>query len=422
MSTYNIQPNSVSPGGEEQSMSYQEIMRILHGLKPGDVASAGAAFENLGKVLDGVAEKLRNTAMKLAADNSWRGAAAQAAMTKFQQLHDQAAQLAANAHTTANSVNWIGHDVLPKYKAIPNPQVMGSSESDAVVGGATFGAAGAASGYALGAMGIGPDGQAKADKAAREYMSTLNGHLASAPFPQTIQGPGTEPSIGTGQWITPGSGGGGGSRAGGSAPGYGGVGGSGGSGAGAPIAGYTPPADAGQFNPAKLPSGGTGSAGSLQGYSPPGGGAGSPFGAGSPGTITTGGGSANPFSRMGMMPGEEGLGRGGLPGEEGIPGESGLGKGGLPGEEGLPGESGLADGAASDVGSAATDGAAGEAAGADAAGAAGAEGAEGMGMNGMPMAGSGSGQQDKERQRQAWMHEDDEIWGVPEHDVGPVIG
>jgi hypothetical protein len=39
------------------------------------------------------------------------------------------------------------------------------------------------------------------------------------------------------------------------------------------------------------------------------------------------------------------------------------------------------------------------------------------------MGGSGGGGgQDKERQRQAWMNEDDSIWGVPDEDVGPIIG
>jgi hypothetical protein len=51
----------------------------------------------------------------------------------------------------------------------------------------------------------------------------------------------------------------------------------------------------------------------------------------------------------------------------------------------------------------------------------GSEGADGEGT-GFPMTGgSGSGQQDKERKRQAWMNEDADIWGVPKGNVGPVI-
>jgi hypothetical protein len=38
------------------------------------------------------------------------------------------------------------------------------------------------------------------------------------------------------------------------------------------------------------------------------------------------------------------------------------------------------------------------------------------------MGGSGSGQQDKQWQPRAWMQEDEDIWGVPRDDVGPVIG
>ena len=411
MPTYNIQPNSVSPGGEEQNMPYQQIMPILHGLAPGDVASAGAAFENLGKTLDAVAENLRKTAMKLAADNSWRGAAAQAAMDKFQQLHDQAAQLAANAHTTANSVNWIGNEVLPKYKAIPAPQVMGASSADAAAGSAigsvvmpgAGGVLGAGAGYVAGALGIGPDGQAKADTAARQYLASLNGHLASAPFPSSISGSDPFSKGGQGGWITPGSHGGGGSGYGGGSGIGGGMGGAGGAGGGAPMPGYSPSAGAGHFTPAKLPS--NAPSASLQGYATPTGSpTGSPFGPGSPGGVNPmGGGSANPFSRMPTtMP------------------VGGFGKGGLPGAGSIPGESGLAKSAAGEAGAAA-EGAAGEAARAEAAGAAGA--AEGGGMAGMPMTGAaGSGQQDKERQRQAWMHEDEDIWGVPQDDIGPIIG
>jgi uncharacterized protein YukE len=177
-SSYDIKPNAVSPAGEEESMGYQEIMQILHDLKPGDVASAADAFKNLGTVLDSIASNLATTGNQLS--QHWQGTAAQAAMSKFQQLHDQAAQLAAQAHTTANVASWVGNDVLPQYKNIPTPQVMSKSESDAIIGGAVAGPEGSLVGGALGAMGIGSDGTGKADQAARGYLSSLNGHLATA--------------------------------------------------------------------------------------------------------------------------------------------------------------------------------------------------------------------------------------------------
>jgi uncharacterized protein YukE len=409
-SSYNIKPNTVSPAGEEESMGYQEIMQNLHNLKPGDVASAADAFKNLGTVLDNIASDLANTGNQLS--QQWQGAAAQAAMTKFQQLHDQAAQLAAQAHTTSNVAGWVGNDVLPQYKNIPDPQVMSKSESDAVIGGAIGGPGGAMAGTVLGAFGIGSDGSAKADQAARGYLASLNGHLATAnaSLPNTVTGPNSSGmgGLGTLSGSTTHTGSGTGSGYGGS--GYGGVGGSGGTGPGPGVQNYPTP---GGTTPVKLPTGGPGPTGTLQGYTPPpGGGSVPPFGGGSPGGLATGGGSANPFSRMAMMPGG-GSGFGG--GDEGLPGEGS----GLAGEDALAGESGLANGA--DTGSVAA-GEGADAAGAEAAGAAGAEGAEGMGMTGMPMGGSGSGQQDKERQRQAWMHEDEDIWGVPKEDIGPVLG
>ena len=400
--TYDIKPNSVPPAGEEQSMEYPEIMQILHGLKPGDVASAGDAFENLAKVLDAITSDLANTGNQLGNSKSWEGAAAQAAMNKFQQLHDQAAQLAANAHNTAGVAHWLGHDVLPKYQSIPSPEVMSKSESDAIIGG-MFGAGGAAVGGVAGMFGVGSDGTGKANNAARGYLASLNGYIGEGinQLPPSVSGPNPTNITNPGQWQTPPSGGPG--------SGYTPIGGypPGGYGGGAPIGGgggtppYTPPGG-GRVPPPKLPTGNGGPSptGTLQGYTPPpGGGTPPPFG-GSPGGMP-GGGSANPFSRLGMMPG----------------GGAGAGEGDLPGEsspdEGLTGDTAAADGAAGDA--AAADGAA-------AGDAAGAAGAEGEGMAGMPMGGSGSGQQDKERQRQAWMHEDEDIWGVPKDDVGPVIG
>jgi uncharacterized protein YukE len=394
--TYNIKPNSVPPPGEEQSMQYPEIMAILHNLKPKDVASAGDAFKNLANVLDSIATDLANTGNQLS--NSWQGAAAQAAMNKFQQLHDQAAQLAANAHNTASVAYWLGNDVLPQYQSIPSPEVMSKSESDSIIG-STLGPGGMMGGAILGAFGVGSDGTGKANNAARGYLASLNGHIATGiqQLPNYVSGP-NPGDTGNQPWQTP--------PRGGPGPGYGSpVTGypPGGYGGGAPLGGgggmppYSPPGG-GRVPPPKLPSGSGGPAptGTLQGYSPPpGGGTPSPFGGGSPGGMP-GGGSANPFSRLGMMPG-------------GGPG------GGGPGE-GLAGDTAAADGAVGDA--AAADGAAAG----EAAGAAGAEGAEGAGMAGMPMGGSGSGQQDKERQRQAWMHEDEDIWGVPKDDVGPVIG
>jgi hypothetical protein len=87
------------------------------------------------------------------------------------------------------------------------------------------------------------------------------------------------------------------------------------------------------------------------------------------------------------------------------------------------------DGALSGLGAAAlTDGPRGinpRGAAADEAAAMGAQdGVAAEGMAGLPMGGAGAGQGgEKERKREAWMNEDDEIWGLNEvPTVLPVIG
>ena len=392
----------MGPGGEE-SFGYQQIMPMMHGLEPEKVAGAGDAFANLAGKLESLRDAL--TAAADHAGQSWRGKAAAAAMAKIQQLHDQTAQLAAQSRTAGNTLSWLGGEVMPQYKAIPAPQVESGLMQDLSTGIQATTVEGLSNLVVNGA----PDGSAKANSAAQDYLRTFNQHLATAnnAMPKNLSAPGNFGAYQNANWAPsagnhsgPGNGGG----TGGS--GYGGLGGPSGAGGGG-VPGYSAPS-ANPFHPGKLPGGGPSA--SLQGYAPPSSGSApvSPFGAGSPGGMASGGGSANPFARMGVMPGGAG---GGLPGAgslgKGLPGAS------LPGE-GLPGEGSVAPGAA---GSASADGAAG-AAGAEAAGAAGAEGG---GMTGMPMAGGGAGQQEKERQRQAWMEEDDSIWGMPDTTMGPII-
>lgn len=428
---YQITVNSVSAGGEEQSMGYEQIMAHLHGLKPEEVAQAAESFRQLGDTLNTMATRLASAGDQLA--GQWSGAAAAKAMTRFQELHDQTATLAAQAHTTAGVMKWVGGEVMPQFQQLQSPQVMSGGQGWAAgsVAGPGAGIVGAIGGAVMGA-----EGKAKADQAARQYMSTLNQHLVQANqmLPPSTTGPAAWHSRGNTSYNLSNHGGslagtGAGSSGG---AGYSGSGGGVGGGGGGPFAAQT---SAGHFS-ASTPSA------SLQGYAPPqsGGGAVSPYGGGAPSSMATGGGSANPFSRMPMVPGggtSPGgvLGEKGLPGESGIPGESALGKGGplgksgLPGKgvpgEGMPGESGLAPGAAGDAGGSAGAAAAGDAASGaagEAAGAAGAGAGEAGGMGAMPMGGAGGGQQEKERQRQAWLHEDDNIWGLPDEEIGPIIG
>lgn len=389
-----------------QAMSYQQIMPLLHGLEADRFAEAASAFKKLGDALDAIRSNLQHTGDSLASNQSWGGSAAQKAMDKFQHWHDQASVLSAQCYQAHASLDWFGREATPPYQRIRTPQVMSKTEADEALA-APFdvvtGGGSALAAWGASALGIGPDGQNKADKAARAYMTSYNQQLAklNASLPNDpakpvqgrqhfVQPGGRQPTAGGGAQI-PGST---------SAP----VPGSSGPGTGANLPGYRSSSNPNPFTPSPTPRpshvkapGGTPANASLQGYTPPSAGTGSPFGGAS--SNLTGGGSANPFSRMPMMPGGAGAGAG-----EGAAGE------GIPGGE--------AGGDAAGAGGAAGEGTAGAAAGTEAAGA-----GEGEGMGGMPMGGSGGGgQQGEERQRQAWMNQDDSIWGVPDDDVGPIIG
>lgn len=106
-----------------------------------------------------------------------------------------------------------------------------------------------------------------------------------------------------------------------------------------------------------------------------------------------------------------------------MPGVQGLGSGLSGGAADVPNVPGLgATGSATAADGVATGGAAGtQVAAADGSAAAGAEGSAAPGMAGFPMTGVGAGQSEKDRQRQAWMYEDEDIWGLPTDCIPPVI-
>lgn len=443
-SFFDIKINEVAPS-EVSGMDVNQVMGILHNLDVEGVTEAANAHMNLAGKLDQVANRLARNAHTLAAN--WQGSAAQAAMTKFQEMHDQTAQLAAQAKQTGQVLHWTA-GVMEKYRNLPTPAGESSTQADeqtgSHIGGAIGGAPGAAIGDGIGAIagafGIGGGNQAKANAQAQKYLTALNQHLvaANSALPTTLGQPPELMNSGLGPAHT---------GAGGGTTGAGGVAGAppvspypgagAGAGSGTPVSGG--PAHISTFNPAPLPHGGGGPNASLQGYTPPPGGPNTlpppgttpPTGPGGPGGMPPGLVPGGPVPNGSNNP---------VP-EEALAEDSGL-SGGEAASETLAGADGAVDSAAAD-GLAA--GGAPEAAGMDAAGdamitgtdpAIGAEGAaadgeigaadasamgaEGEGMFPM-MGGSGSGQQDKERQRQAWMNEDADIWGVPKDNVGSVI-
>jgi uncharacterized protein YukE len=428
-SIYYLKINEVSPS-EVSGMDVNQVMSILHSLDVNGVTEAADAHMNLASKLEQVASRLASNAHTLS--GSWQGTAAQAAMDKFQQMHNQTSQLAAQAKQTGQVLHWTA-SVMQKYKNLPTPQGESATQADeqtgAHIGGAIGGVPGSAIGDAAGAVagffGIGSGNQAKANAQAQKYLNALNQHLVAAnnALPTTI---GQSPELGN-TGLGPANTGTGGGAGGGPGPIAGAppISPHPGSGVGtSPVTGPSGPTHIGKFSGAPLPNSGPGPAGSLQGYTPP---------PGSTNTLPPPGATTPPAPGPGNMP--PGLVPGGpVPSNNGPgPDETLTGDGPPAGDGGGDALAGV-DGAATD--DAAATGAIGDSAVSDVAAESGvitgadgeigatdasAMGAEGEGMGFPMMGGAGSGEQDKERQRQVWMNEDTDIWGVPRDNVGSVI-
>lgn len=370
-------------GADVRKMSCQQIMPLLHRLEPGQFTQAAQAFKDLGTALENIRANIEKTGNALAENRSWRGTAAQNAMKAFQEMHDAAALLAADSAQAGKALHWFGGEATPPFQSIPDPQVLsGWKKYAAEAAEWTSPAVGVASTLS----GHGPGGgQDEADRAARGYMNGYNRQIAK--LNQALPAGGNPEKHGhqhthhvhhqhhvhheghenhlkhePNQPVHPNTGGphhpGGGNPAHGPNP----------------FARRNPPDPPGKPHVPAAPRGPETPAvpetphnrGQLQALNPPhGGGTGTPPGSGGTGPAEVGAGQAG--ARGAMM---------------------------------------------------SSDGPAGEAG----AGTAAAEG-RGGGYNVIPQTGAGTGgQQDKERQRQAWISEDKSVWGVPDEDVGPEIG
>jgi uncharacterized protein YukE len=440
--SYEIKTMGVA-AGSASGYTAAEIEQLFSYLDPGAVAQAGSAHKQASTILQQIAEALVTHASTL--HSNWGGTAADSAMTSFQQLHTSATKLSTAAGETGAVLEWLGNEILPTYKnyKAPSNGIVGDVESlfgdnpqnkaaqakmeelnDRLVqanGGlpssvsvdlpqvsstksgstSTSGAGGTAAGAGAGGVtgltgaagggrvgvsqtgGTGTGGDAPGTGVAQLGVGKAGGAVSTTHLASTPTGAGPTPGSGSapGGGVSPGSGSGGG----GGAPGSTGTGGS------DPIGTFPMPGG---------PPGGPGG--------PPG------TGPGEPGD--------NPGLRGadGDSVGSDGLvGEGvvGMPGDSAVVGTDGMignASGGL-GADGMEGgmvggdleaggELGVGNsGATGFVGAdgAVTDGAVGDGATTDAAGSGGA---------GFPMGGSGSGRQQKERRRQAWMAEEADVW------------
>lgn len=377
-----VKVHSVVPSSTA-GMDADEIMNILHNLDVEGVREAASAHTALGETLERIAENLVVNGQTLAA--SWQGDSAQAAVAKFQQMHAQTSQLAAQAKQTGQVLEWTA-GILDQYRRLPHPLggAAAGPGSPADTPGAAIGdiiaaVAGAAPGAAH---------QAKANAQARQYLSELNQHLvtANSSLPSTI---GHSPAASSG-----------GSAHGGAAAGLR-------AGAGRVAGGHTPsgpyagagaapgglsgtPSRTASFTPAQpVPSTArlqaAGAPAPVAPVAPPAPAPAAPAVSPLPGIVPVGpvsGASAPSGGSLGSTTEED-------PSEE----ESALAA-----SEGSESERNQAT-----IGDRKENPAGGEG-------------------SALPMMGGPAGQPGQERLRESWMNEDRNIWGVPEDTVGPEIG
>jgi uncharacterized protein YukE len=124
-------------------MRAREIMEILRGLDPGSVAAAGASYRATANELEALAERIRQRTRTLS--EHWDGAAADAAQAWMRRSREQALDAAARAKRTGAALTWLGTEVLPAFRSLPDPA-----------------------------------GQPDADAVASRYLAALEGHLALA--------------------------------------------------------------------------------------------------------------------------------------------------------------------------------------------------------------------------------------------------
>jgi hypothetical protein len=100
-------------------MSAEETMEILRGLDPGSVAAAGASHLAAASALETLAERLARHTRTLA--EHWDGTAAEAALAAMRRSRERARSAAAQAKQTGTALTWLGSEVLPVFRSLPDP-------------------------------------------------------------------------------------------------------------------------------------------------------------------------------------------------------------------------------------------------------------------------------------------------------------
>jgi uncharacterized protein YukE len=109
-------------------MRAREIMEILRGLDPRSMVAAGVAYSATASELEALAERIAQRSRTLS--EHWDGAAADAAQAWLRQSREQALDTAARAKRAGAALTWLGTEVLPAFRSLPDPA--GQPDADAV--------------------------------------------------------------------------------------------------------------------------------------------------------------------------------------------------------------------------------------------------------------------------------------------------
>jgi hypothetical protein len=121
-------------------MTPEEVMEILRNLDAGSVAAAGASYGEAASALETLAERIAQHTRTLS--EHWDGTAADAALAPLRRSREHALDAAARAKRTGAALTWLGTEVLPVFRSLPDPA-----------------------------------GQVDAHAVASRYLAELNGHL-----------------------------------------------------------------------------------------------------------------------------------------------------------------------------------------------------------------------------------------------------
>lgn len=171
-------PMETSPG---EGIPWPQIMDILHGIVPAVFGELGAAMLSVAGALDEITGDIETGVAALA--RQWDGSSAQKAFQAFGVLHGQTATLAAEAAHLGNVMLWVGSDVLPPFRNLPDPILDFAMLKDLHQTTVNFEMTGSPAQQ---------QDEMAAQQAAQGYLQALSGYLAEAynAIPPAIAGQG----------------------------------------------------------------------------------------------------------------------------------------------------------------------------------------------------------------------------------------